>query len=439
MSFNPYKTDCFYCGYSKFNCYCEDDLARVKLPPKPPVPLFPDADDYFPEPEYEEELEETSDEIDDDDNDDSGMGDVALTTDPDNSEVSDETTSTEETPPKELKDFMSEYNYTFICAQQSFMEAVKDDTDYSQNSTDSDKHTVRRCLNVAPNVKKRFTGPTGLAPPMPRLGAPSNTGTPFVQTTFHTPVGNGIPSGQAQVQTITAANTNHGPTSFNTPEQLALSTWDGIPFNPCGKTNQEIHDFVFPQGRYTMRGLEDVYNENPFNDPANPTIHEIEAWNIRVIQHFRDLLGYDHPVLNDHNMFMRAQWGQERKHSTYWNVKYPGTVDSAYGPCIGGTNAHCGATFLPNSTDQIPYKPNPTYPTVGLQSGSEGIFGINLNVPWYSRFSKIIGDILFAEGLNGHMGPFLRREKIGYAHYINGSTVSNRIKWSGALLPDPCL
>ena len=59
-------------------------------------------------------------------------------------------------------------------------------------------------------------------------------------------------------------------------------------------------------------------------------------------------------VKQDHCMFARALWGDERKFSTTWDAKYPGRLDSAAGPCVGGNNAHCGASFIPDADDQAP-------------------------------------------------------------------------------------
>ena len=53
-------------------------------------------------------------------------------------------------------------------------------------------------------------------------------------------------------------------------------------------------------------------------------------------------------------MFARALWGNQRKHTTAWDTKYPGKFDSAKGPCVGGRNSHCGAGFVPDANDQAP-------------------------------------------------------------------------------------
>jgi len=53
-------------------------------------------------------------------------------------------------------------------------------------------------------------------------------------------------------------------------------------------------------------------------------------------------------------MFARALWGNQRKHTTAWDTKYPGKFDSAAGPCVGGRNSHCGAGFVPDANDQAP-------------------------------------------------------------------------------------
>lgn len=87
-------------------------------------------------------------------------------------------------------------------------------------------------------------------------------------------------------------------------------------------------------------------------------------------------------------MFARALWGDERKFTTMWDAEYPGTLGSAYGPCVGSSNAHCGATFIPNLEDQAPYLPD-GHPGCSVVAGSEGVFsGPNSNIPWAIKWSR---------------------------------------------------
>lgn len=211
--------------------------------------------------------------------------------------------------------------------------------------------------------------------------------------------------------------------------------WDGIPFFSSNKL--ELRNWLFP-GRYQMRGLREHYysfTPEPFLDPYFPTVGEIDNWNIEVIRHFRKLIGNTTPLNPDRCLFLRAQWNNERKYSNYWDNAYPGTFGTASGPCINpdgtmSTDAHCGATFIPNSTDQIPYlEGGGTCSTTG---GSEGIRNIKKDLPWSIRMSEIIYLWLTEDGLSGHTGPFLSRTRVGFGfHCWNDLWLVFRGKWSG--------
>lgn len=105
-----------------------------------------------------------------------------------------------------------------------------------------------------------------------------------------------------------------------------------------------------------MRGLKQLYDATmPFVDEAHPTVREWELWNDKVLNHFRFLSGLPscYPL---QELYIMCAWTKERKTTNIWDSKYPGTFDSAYGPCLGGTNIHCGTTFKPSDvSDQYPY------------------------------------------------------------------------------------
>jgi hypothetical protein len=93
------------------------------------------------------------------------------------------------------------------------------------------------------------------------------------------------------------------------------------------------------------RGLCEVfYQRKPFADDNNPTRADVDEWHRIAINHVRALVAYaseERQVKKDHCMFARALWGDERKYTTLWDAKYPGTVGSASGPCQVPANAHC--------------------------------------------------------------------------------------------------
>jgi hypothetical protein len=124
------------------------------------------------------------------------------------------------------------------------------------------------------------------------------------------------------------------------------------------------------------RGLCEVfYQRKPFADDNNPTRADVDEWHRIAINHVRALVAYaseERQVKKDHCMFARALWGDERKYTTLWDAKYPGTVGSASGPCQASANAHCGATFLPSLQDQAPYLPG-GHPGRSADEGAEGV------------------------------------------------------------------
>lgn len=253
--------------------------------------------------------------------------------------------------------------------------------------------------------------------------------------------GPGIPSAdciQAQTDLVFSKGRHHGVEGAGTwLDGTQWVTWDGIPYNPCIGTKEDLMAFVWPNGQWYMRGLREVfYSENPFADIWHPTIPEIERWNVRVIRHFRDLLGITQPISNSRNLFLRSQFSTERYRTRYWDTLYPS------GNCEGTTNAHCGSTFIPDPEHQTPYlaqypigQQTPAFP----QSGAEGLFLVEKDWPWSIKFARLIWGQVNGEWMSGHAGPFYSRQYIGYNFWCNPSTGNSnvRVKWSGSA-PNPC-
>eukprot|EP00964_Phaeocystis_antarctica_P008671 scaffold4693_cov73-Phaeocystis_antarctica.AAC.1 len=153
--------------------------------------------------------------------------------------------------------------------------------------------------------------------------------------------------------------TAHDPDSIGwiSAEAWADAEWDGTTYNASQMSKNDFVAALCPSVD-RLRGIREVfYATNPFADNENPTKAEVDEWHRVAINHARALIGYtseDRQVKKDHCMFARALWGAERRFSTTWDAKYPGVFDSAAGPCFGGTNGHCGASFLPDANDQAP-------------------------------------------------------------------------------------
>lgn len=239
-------------------------------------------------------------------------------------------------------------------------------------------------------------------------------------------------------------NKSHDPDGVGWISKQAweAAKWDGTVYDPTKMTKAQFAKTICP-GPDTIRGLREVfYRHKPFADNNNPTRAEVDEWHRIAINHVRALVGYtgaDREVKKDHCMFKRAVWGDERKFTTMWDAKYPGKRGSAAGPCQGSKNAHCGASFLPNAADQLPYLPAGHAPCKA-QQGAEGVFSApKSNIPWSIKWSRAFCATLAAEGFwGGHTGPWFHREKFGFSFWDadpanNNSNAVLRVKWTGKL------
>merc|ERR1719296_721550 len=136
--------------------------------------------------------------------------------------------------------------------------------------------------------------------------------------------------------------------------------WDGRVVNPTQMSGDAFWRKLCGNGD-TILGIRELfYQVRPFRDNKNPTKAEVDEWHRHGINHLRKLVGYntsDRMVKPDTCMFARAQWGEERKHSTKWDSKYRSNGQGSYGPCGSNSGAHCGSTFVPDARDQQAYLP----------------------------------------------------------------------------------
>jgi len=252
----------------------------------------------------------------------------------------------------------------------------------------------------------------------------------------------GTPCINAQTALTVSAGFRHDPDGI-TWLPNPWPTWDGTTtINPCTSTNHQIRDWVWPPATpWQMRGLRQMfYDDPPFANNLSPTLFEIEAWNIRVIGLYRALLGITTGVMNSRELYLKAHFNEERRWTTFWDAAYPGTLGSSYGPCVGmsPTNAHCGATFVPNCTAQTPYLRAGEPCHSDIAGGAEGIFTGEMDWPWAIKLSRTMFQIVEAEGITGHGGPFVSRPYFGISYKcFPGGGTSLRIKWNGTLV-NPC-
>ena len=229
------------------------------------------------------------------------------------------------------------------------------------------------------------------------------------------------------------------------------TTWDGNPINPSGMTPTQMCQFLRPTGSpYAVRGIRELfYQHNPFADNQNPTVMEINNWNVIVINHIRAMLGYTIQVVNDARLYLETRWADERKWTQSWDTAYPLQGGLMYGqapgPChdTGGNlidiaGGHCGASFFPNATDRAaylsaaPYNNDFTsYPELSNYqnrfSQSEQVKTVNTDLPWSIKMAVIMSGWICGEGTTGHAGPFLTRQRFGAHWHVNHNGVHGTV------------
>lgn len=238
--------------------------------------------------------------------------------------------------------------------------------------------------------------------------------------------------------------TSHAPADIGwiTPAAWANSTWNGVPYDVTGKSKSQICNFVFPTSN-TMRGLRQLYEQAPpFANPRFPEPWEIDLWNIKVINHFRALFGIP-PIQPSVRLYNEAQWSTERRWSARFN-SYGGNGQPPYGPCPN-TTEHCGASFIPGIGDQnwlllpagVPAAPaGTTVSSMVRQSVAEALGGVDTDIPWSIKLGRVLAIFLCYEGIVGHTGGFLRRQKIGMIfHDLGDGTTQVRFKFGGTYTP----
>lgn len=275
-----------------------------------------------------------------------------------------------------------------------------------------------KCPTTCPVCEECPTGGTGKQGPPPPPGPTPAPATGCDLTPKYnpsTPVGKKI--GITAYEYLNQTRPNKVPVSG--PHDAKLPP--GTTANLCNCTS--LLDTLFPKNnssdiseRHTMQGMKQLYDETrPFVDPLNPTINELDQWNKVVLDYVRSLYGMP-PIQLDKNLFLTAQWSQERNQTTYWNDKYPENS------CAAGAGAHCGWTFVPSAADQIPYLCKPDDPPVTEPPRSEGVLMVN-NVPAMERMQYVLFWTLKNEERStceGHYSAFLTYPKIGYNYSTDG-------------------
>jgi hypothetical protein len=316
------------------------------------------------------------------------------------------------------------------------------------------------------------TLPPPPVPPPPPVVASKDYYVGFTITSA--PTQQSMVSSTVTISSAAAASQDPDGITWLDPSLWASSTWDGTPIDVFGSTptNEQLCDFLSPSHPYIMKGLrERFYEVNPFSDNENPTIAEINAWDLEQIRHFRCLLGVTTPVWPDARLYLEARWADERKNTNAWDVSYPDTNTcgggscngKSPGPCFGFPDlagGHCGGSFWPVELDRQAYIQAPpynndvvSYPELGAYSNrrskAEGIIAHNAGMPWSIKMSVMILQFACSEGLSGHAGPFVGDSNAtggtqdrtffgsSWWHEPGSGSISMRGKWASQQDFDP--
>jgi hypothetical protein len=206
---------------------------------------------------------------------------------------------------------------------------------------------------------------------------------------------------------------NQGPSGLGiSTDDWKKSVWDGKARQLCSfTTKKDVCEWAFPNTEDDMRGLRQEYERDPpFKDENNPTVLEIDQWNLRVINHLRKLFGLTGMAEWDQCLFLLAQWAEEAKHTTKWDAKYPPN---------GPKGDHYG--IHPSCEDQMMDQPVRVKEVGGCcpntEITSEGMLvGSHASVPWFSKMSRTIHMVVCDEGTINHAGPFFRAKRLGIAY-----------------------
>ena len=224
---------------------------------------------------------------------------------------------------------------------------------------------------------------------------------------------------------FTPEQSEWGPTCRNVADHTPPATvaWDKTTiYNPvtsldlaAPRDESAFFNMMCPKnadGKHVLRGLRQRFDEvQPFADTANPTKAEVDRWNGVVLTHIRSLAGIDHEAKPDVCLAARALWANQWRHTDTW-----GPADAAnpnqYVCPPAGSDAHCGASFVPNTVaKQAPYLPL-GHGKCAAGAGSEGAFGHSPNSPWSLKTAEVFCGTLKAEGYwGGHTGSVARRTR----------------------------
>lgn len=174
----------------------------------------------------------------------------------------------------------------------------------------------------------------------------------------------------------------------NTQTNAFQNTVTVDPSNPLRNRGLQSKPF------YAMFGLENLYNiVRPFADELRPSMTELKAWNIRVLNHFRVLIARtDAGVVADERLDLEAQWKNER-----WLTTIHGPMQLLNNP-LRMTSTTI-TPFIPSLAVQASYTSSPT---MTASSGNVRVYHIHFPVsyPWSYHMMMIIAMVWSGVGLD---------------------------------------
>jgi hypothetical protein len=229
----------------------------------------------------------------------------------------------------------------------------------------------------------------------------------------------GIQAVEYNTQVGTEIYSRHDPEGWNhivSKEEWERSRWNGkVLCNYDLVEKPSLMSYLWPGGN--LLGLWELYDSlKPFSDVKNPTVEEVDKWNLAVIRHFRSLFMIDPPPIEpDLCLYVFSQWNNERQFSDCWDEKYKkfGQDHNQFFPGM--------------EVDRQPYLSDMK---CDFKEGFTALLNIKTQAPWFIKMSHILFELLSNTDPHKAIKSLLAATKIGMSFHVldNAHTVC-RIRW----------
>jgi hypothetical protein len=215
-------------------------------------------------------------------------------------------------------------------------------------------------------------------------------------------------------ENLTSMHSDHSPATVPDSYESSKAIWDGTKVDISNMSREEELNALCPTGD-VLKGIEELYEKTkPFKDTANPTMAEVDAWNVAVVLHFRSML----------NIAEVPPFKLNKCHSGQALISQEYVLTDKYGDhskiCQGV--AHCGYTF---SLSQVsPEQKKQYYPSGSCAdnlSAWEGIMWSPPDLNWVWRIPRSICGTISYEGVKGgHTSLYIQHTEAGFSFAQNG-------------------